>query len=127
MKRVLLTVLFLLVACTAMAQPPVVVPQASKLAWDDTNEQGAVTKFRVYVFNTPGVVPDGVSYIAEVPADPNQPTPAVYEWLISSGKGSYWAVATAVSDDGVTVIETGPSNEVHYVVIGPPTNLRVLR
>jgi hypothetical protein len=118
MKKMLLTVALILFASTLSAQT--VVSKASKLAWDDTNPAGVATGFRIYLGSTPGVVPDGVSYVAEVPGDTT-------EWLISSDKGSYHAVVTLVNDDGVTVIETGPSNEVHYVVPGPPTNAEAVR
>jgi hypothetical protein len=97
-----------------------VVSKASKLAWDDSNPPGSVTSFRVYVQDTPGITPDGLSYASEIPG-------GTLEWTIDSDVGSHYAVVTAVNDDGTTVIETGPSNEVHYVVIGPPNNVRVLR
>jgi hypothetical protein len=119
MKKVFATLaLFMFLCVTAASQT--VVSKAGKLAWDDPNLAGTVTQFRVYVGNTPGVVPDGVSFVAEIPG-------GTLEWTIASDIGSHHAVVTAVNDDGTTVIETAPSNEVHYVVIGPPGNTRVLR
>lgn len=124
MKKLLAVLSFSLFAVAAVAQPPV-VSQASKLAWDDPNEPLAVTKFRIYIQETPVVVPDGVSFVAEIAGSTSQPM-QTYEWLIASGIGSHWAVVTAVNDVGPVLIETGPSNEFHYVVIGPPRNLRIV-
>lgn len=121
MKRLLLFLSPILLCATALlAQDGTVVNRASRLMWDNDNPVGTVTSFRVYVKETPSIVPDGTSFVAEVPGD-------TLEWYITSDIGSHWAVVTAVNDDGTTVIETGPSNEVHYVVIGPPKNLRSVR
>jgi hypothetical protein len=118
--------LMLLASSIVWAQPPV-VGKASKLLWDDPNPAGAVTQFRIYAAGAPGVVPDGVGFVAEVPAATTLPG-QTYEWTIDSPIGSHWAVVTAVNDDGVSqIVETAPSNEVHYVVIGPPTNPRIQR
>lgn len=129
MKLLIPTLTLLLIMTTTSslwAQPPV-VGKASKLLWDDPNPAGAVTQFRLYIAGAPGVIPDGVSFVVEVPADTTVPG-QTYEWTISSPIGSHWAVVTAVNDDGVSqIVETGPSNEVHYVVIGPPINPRVQR
>jgi hypothetical protein len=119
MKKALAVFSILVFFCVSVSAQTV-VSKAGKLAWDDPNPAGAVTSFRVYVADTPGVAPDGLSFVAEVPG-------GTLEWTIASDVGSHHAVVTAVNDDGTTVIETGPSNEVHYVVIGPPGNNRALR
>lgn len=118
MKKLLILTTVLLLALSCVADAQVVVGKASKLLWDDPNPVGSVTQFRVYAQRTPIVIPDGVSFVAEI---------TVTEWTISSDIGSWWVVVTAVNDDGTSVVESGPSNEVHYIVIGPPTDVRVVR
>lgn len=113
---VVLALLFFCVSVSAQ----VIVSQASRVAWDDPNPPGVATSFRVYLSQTPGIVPDGTSFIAEVPGD-------THEWLISSGPGAYYCVITLVNDNGISVIETGPSNEVWYRVPSPLENARAIR
>jgi hypothetical protein len=79
MKRAILILAVLALCNIAIGQT--VVSKAGKLAWTDPNPAGAVTHFRVYVSGTPGIVPDGTSFVAEIPA------PAI-EWTISSDVGS---------------------------------------
>jgi hypothetical protein len=109
-----------------------VVSKASYVEWDDPNPVGIATRYRIYLSQTPGVVVDGVSFIAEVQADTCEPSVepgmvSTCKWIISSSPGSYFVVVTLVNDDGMTIVETGPSNEDHYTVPGPPENAEAVR
>ncbi len=112
-QSVAMVLLVLLLAVGAFAEGPVVT-SAYKLAWDYVEAPEApATEFRLYLSRTAGIVPDG------------NPTtivgPTEREWIISSVPGQWHAVVTILSD----TVESGPSNEVAFFVLPPPTNLRV--
>lgn len=96
----------------------VVVPQASRLAWDYDIAADYVAQFNIYLSRTATIVPDG------------NPTASVawpdLEWVIDGAPGRWYAVVTAVATD-VEATESGPSNEIAFVVMGPPTNLTVVK
>jgi hypothetical protein len=70
------------------------------------------------VSDAPGVVPDGATYVAEVP----YPTK---EWAISLSVGQKYAVCTAYIDDAGSIVESAPSNELAFFVLDGPTNFRI--
>ena len=109
--------LFLLVAATAAGQT-IVVPQASRLAWDYDPAAGYVDHFNVYLSRTATIVPDG-NATASV-AWPE------LEWVIDGQPGRWYAVVTAVATDAEAT-ESGPSGEIAFVVMGPPGNLTVVK
>ncbi len=122
MKKLLygfLVAAFVFVANAAYAQT--VVVQGNKLEWDHPGMPMGTVTYRVYTELTPGIVPDGTSFIAEV-ADPTK------EWPIQglTVGSQYFSVVSAYHDDGVgNTVESGPSNEIDFLVFGPPTNYRI--
>lgn len=118
MKRALMVALFAFAfgAALASAQEGPVVSSASFLEWDyAAGQEGVVSEFRVYLAGAPGIVPDGLSYTAQVAY------PAL-TWAIVGDVGQYYAVCTAYTVGGV---ESGPSNEVAFYILDAPVNLRV--
>ena len=107
------------VAAPAIAQGQIiVVPQASRLAWDYDPAADYVAQFNIYLSRTATIVPDG-NPVASV-AWPD------LEWVIDGQPGRWYGVVTAVGAD-VDATESGPSNEIAFVVIGPPGNLTVVK
>jgi len=92
-----------------------VVNSASFLKWDDGNI-GIATESRVYIERTSNIIPDGTPD-ASVGV-------GLLEWAIDAGNGKWFAVVTAF--DPVSGIESGPSNEISFHVLGPPGNPRVV-
>ncbi|MHC4387399.1 MAG: hypothetical protein ACYSX1_02200 [Planctomycetota bacterium] len=120
MKRIFIAlalVAFFSVVLFAQAVGPVITT-ASFMEWDYADDAG-ITGFRIYVSDAPGVVPDGSTFVAEIP----YPTK---EWAISLGVGQKYAVCSAYMDDGAgTITESGPSNELAFFVLDGPTNFRI--
>ncbi len=77
-KTFIAVALVALFAVAAVADGPVVT-SASFLEWDYASNSG-ITGFRVYLSTTPGIVPDGTSFVAELPETARQ-------WAISSPGG----------------------------------------
>ena len=96
----------------------VVVPQASRLVWDYDDAVDYVAQFNIYLSRTAIIVPDGVPTASVV-----WPTK---EWVIDGQPGRWYAVITAVATD-TEATESGPSNEIAFVVMGPPGNLAVVK
>jgi len=104
------------VATTASAQP--IVTSAYFLEWDNPNPAGAIDETRIYLSATPNITPDG-NPTGVVTGDVNR-------WAITAAPGTYYAVVTfkATGPDNAE-IETPPSNEITFIVIGSPSNLRI--
>jgi hypothetical protein len=97
-----------------MAQVPVVT-NASKIQWD--HDLVLSSEFRIYIAETPNILPDGTSFVAQVAV------PAL-EWLIQGlTPGHKYCVVTAY---GSGPMESGPSNEVEFIVFNAPLNLRII-
>ncbi len=111
--KLFLAVLFFAAPLTAQIGP--VVNSASFLEWDYDLGGGVVDEFRVYLSRDPAIVPDG------------NPTAAVavptLEWAITAANGQWHAVVTAY--DAETDLESAPSDEIQFWVLGKPDNLRV--
>ena len=115
MKRILIVVLTLLFTTTLFAQVRP-VQNADSLQWD---HPGDCLEYRVYIKEVANIIPDGTTYTAQVAA-PN------LDWVIDGlTHGVKYAVVTAYYDDPTYPVETGPSNEITFRVVGPPTNLRI--
>ena len=101
----------------AQAQVGPVISSASFLEWDyASGQEGIIQEFRVYLSNTPSIVPDGTSFTAQVA----YPT---LEWAIVGNAGQYYAVVTAAT---VTpTVESSPSNEVAFYILDAPVNLGI--
>jgi hypothetical protein len=94
--------------------------QIMTLDWDYADNAG-ITGFRIYMSGTPGVIPDGATFFAEIP----YPTK---HWVVSPPAGQVYAAVTAYVDDGAgNITESGPSNELAFVVPEDPTNFRIRR
>ncbi len=123
LKHILAATIFTLAfgVCARGDGPPIILGQ-TQLAWDfDATAIGGLTllEFRMYVSDTPGIVPDGTSFTAQIAA-------ADRIWtIVGLTPGQKYAVATVLYDAG----ESGPSNEVAFVVppsvLPVPTNLHV--
>lgn len=116
-KLALFTVAFLLCTSLGISQT-IVVPKAARLAWDYDETTDYVAQFNVYLSRTATIIPDG------------NPTAMVAwpvkEWVIDAQPGRWHAVVTAVGTDAEAT-ESGPSNEITFIVIGAPGNLRVVK
>ncbi len=121
MRKLTLTLVFFLISTIALTQV-ILVNKASKLSWDYTDVT-YVDHFNIYTSRTPVVVPDG-NPVATVTYGIF--TTGTWEWTIDSQPGHWYAVATAVGND-VDTTESGPSNEVEYIVIGSPNNLIIVK
>ena len=105
---------------TANAQTPIVT-SAYFLEWDNPNPPGAVEETRIYLSSTPNIIPDGASFTGVVTGDVNR-------WAISALPGTYYAVVTFKSTGPDNEeIETPPSNEIVFTILGTPSNLRIVR
>jgi hypothetical protein len=115
----LIVFLFVLMCAVPVAAQQV-VNEASNMMWNYDTTVTHVAEFRIYVSDTPGIVP-GVA--------PNDvPTrsvafPTLSSVIIEPARTAvYYAVCTAYSTDGV---ESGPSNEISFIVLGNPQNFRI--
>lgn len=107
------------VARPAVAQGQIIiVPQVSRLTWDYDPTADYVAQFNIYLSRTPTIVPDGNPAASVAWPD--------LEWVIDGQPGRWYAVVTAVGTD-VDATESAPSNEVTFVVMGPPRNLTVVK
>ncbi len=120
LKRVGLLALVLFVILPSNMFGQQVVNEASNTAWDYDTSVSHVTEFRIYVSDTPGIVP-GVA--------PNElPTrtvafPTLTDVITEPGRTAvYYAVCTAYSTAN---LESGPSNEIDFIVLGSPKNFRI--
>jgi len=104
----------LVLAILIQASVPV-VNSASFIQWDDGNV-GVATQTRVYLERTSGIVPDGTPD-ASVGI-------GLLQWAITAGNGKWFAVITAF--EPVSGLESGPSNEISFHVLGPPGNPRIV-
>lgn len=84
----------------------------SPLEWSYDTGRTDIREFRIYAGNTSGV---------RGPLAATITYPAL-TWTVSLPAGTYFAVATAVSIEG---IESPASNEVTFIVPDAPTNLRI--
>ena len=111
---------FILFTAITIAQTPIVT-SAYFLEWDNPNSPGAVEETRIYLSSTPNITPDGTSFTGVVTGDVNR-------WAISAAPGTYYAVVTfkATGPDNEE-IETPPSNEITFTILGNPANLRITR
>lgn len=114
MRRTALAIVWTLalVVCAA-AEGPIITP-THQLAWDYDATGVNLLEFRMYLGATPSIVPDGTSFVAQISA-------ADRVWIIVAGPGQNYAVVTALIQEG----ESGPSNEVAFVVAPIPSNLRI--
>jgi hypothetical protein len=119
LRKTLIAMLFVLMCALPVAAQQV-VNEASNMVWDYDTNVTHVAEFRIYVSDTPGIVP-GVA--------PNDvPTRSVAFPTLSSvitepaRTAVYYAVCTAYSTDGV---ESAPSNEIDFIVLGSPSNFRI--
>jgi hypothetical protein len=95
------------------------VSSAYNLAWDNVNELSAIGHSRVYLSRSSGIVPDGISFVAEF-------AEGTYEWPIVAANGRWYAVVTfTFTDPFGTLVETPPSDEITFIVVGRPTNERI--
>ncbi len=109
-----IAIAMVIIVAEVSGQVPV-VNSASFIEWDDGNP-GIVTETLVYISRDPGIVPDA-NPIAVVGS-------GIFEWAVTAGNGRWNAVVTA--RDPVSGIESGPSNEITFHVIGPPGNPRIV-
>ena len=114
-RNILMAILFCFGMASVSQAQFTVVNSASLIRWDDGNV-GIDTETRVYLERNAGVVPDGLPD-ASVGV-------AILEWAIIADNGRWYAVVTAF--DPVSGIESGPSNEISFHVLGPPGNTRVV-
>ncbi len=128
MKKLVITLVFLLLSTLSAAQSIIVVPQSSSLVWDYDINADYIAEFGIYLSRTAGIVPDGnpdfrVAWPGVPPIDP-----AALYWTIDATvpNGRNYAVVTAIGND-VDATESGPSNEVTFVIIGPPGNVQVIK
>ena len=111
---------FTLLSAISTAQTPIVT-SAYFLEWDNPNPPGAVEETRIYLSSTPNIIPDGASFTGVVTGDVNR-------WAISALPGTYYAVVTFKSTGPDNEeIETPPSNEIVFTILGTPSNLRIVR
>lgn len=120
MKKFLLAFLLMgSLSGIAFGQVPQIENGAADLAWDyDT--PSVEDEFRVYIEQTPGIVPDG---------NPDATVPNTQlTWLITTPNlGTWYAVVTAFDAD--TGTESPPSAEVEFEVVlnlPAPTNPRIV-
>lgn len=98
----------------------VVVNEASNMAWDYDVTATNVAEFRVYVSDTPGIVP-GVA--PNVVPTRSVAFPTLTSVITEPARTAvYYAVCTAYTSSGV---ESGPSNEISFIVLGSPQNFRI--
>lgn len=118
MRTVLVAITIVVICVLPVAAQDIIVAQASSLEWDYDLAADYVVQFNVYLSRTATIVPNGV------------PTASVawptLEWTIGAGPGRWYAVVTAIGND-VDATESAPSNEVAFIVLGPPTNLRIVK
>ena len=106
--------IMLKVILLSMLQTGTVVTTTDFVRWDDGNP-GLPTETFVYLERSPGVIPDGLP-------DATVGT-GLLEWAITAASGQWHAAVTAF--DPVSGLESGPSNEIQFWVLGPPGNARV--
>jgi hypothetical protein len=115
-------------AAPAVAQNVYVVPASSSLAWDYDVTADYISEFGVYLSRSSGILPDGAPDFRVAWPGPPPIDPAALYWTIDATvqPGRWHAVVTAFGlDDPAT--ESGPSNEVSFIILGPPGGLRVVR
>ena len=107
--------LALIVAACAEAEGPVIT-EPSKIEWDHLT----ASEFRVYLGNTPGVVPNSSPHAVV----------NTKEWPIDVGPGQWYFIVTAY--DSATSQESAKSAEMPFVIPAaqpdppdPPTNIRL--
>jgi len=131
MVRLLLlaTILSSVGAVSSLAQSSVyVVPQSSALAWDYDVDADYVSEFGIYLSRAPAITPDGAPDFRVAWPGPPPVDPAALYWTIDAGvlPGRWFAVVTAFGlDDPPT--ESGPSNEIAFIILGPPGNTRIIK
>ncbi len=112
---VLFFILFPLVG-QAQIEPPVIVAGVDELEWTDTNPEGVVRAYRMYIKETPGIQPGSDLYEVEIEAPETT-------WVVDTAPGprKYFAV-TAVGHNGE---ESGPSNELEGAVQLPEIQIEI--
>jgi hypothetical protein len=117
MRIITLTLVLCLTIITPSLFSQTVVGNGTQATWDYDVTAAGVETFRIYASRTPGIIPDGTSFIAEVAF------PSLVWTILTPSPGRWYLVVTA--SNATVGVESGPSNELEIIVIGKPTNLRI--